>query len=79
MRRVTLMMLPVIALGVWLAPQNAVAHCDTMDEPVVNTARMALEKGDIAPVLKWVQKKDENEIKEQFQKSLAARKQGKEG
>jgi hypothetical protein len=52
MRRVPLMMTPVLAFGVWLAPHNALAHCDTMDGPVVNTARIALEKGEIAPVLK---------------------------
>jgi len=49
-----------------------------MDGPVVNTARMALEKGDVTPVLKWVRKNDEDEIKGQFQKTLTARKQGKE-
>ncbi len=59
-------------------PGMASAHCDTMDGPVVVTARAALDKGDVTPVLKWVQKKDENTIKEQFQKTLAARKQGKE-
>jgi hypothetical protein len=62
----------------WLSPGQASAHCDTMEGPVVNTARMALEKGDVTPVLKWVHRKDEDEIKEQFQKTLAARKQGKE-
>lgn len=57
---------------------DARAHCDTMDGPVVNTARMALEKGEVTPVLKWVRKEDEGEIKAQFQKTLVARKQGKE-
>ncbi len=61
-----------------LTSRDARAHCDTMDGPVVNTARMALEKGDVTSVLKWVRKKDEDEIREQFQKTLAARKQGKE-
>jgi hypothetical protein len=67
----------VLILGV-LASREARAHCDTMNGPVVNTARMALEKGDVTPVLKWVRKKDEDEIKKQFEKTLAARKQGKE-
>lgn len=66
-----------LVIGI-LVSHDARAHCDTMDGPVVNTARMALEKGDVTPVLKWVRKKDENEIKEQFQKTLATRKQGKE-
>jgi hypothetical protein len=55
-----------LVLGI-LTTRDAHAHCDTMDGPVVNTARMALEKGDVASVLKWVLKKDEAEIKEQFQ------------
>ena len=78
MRRITWMMPSLLALGVWLAPQIAVAHCDTMDGPVVMTARAALEKGDVTPLLKWVEKKDENEIREQFNKTVIARKQGKE-
>jgi uncharacterized protein DUF6448 len=78
MTRITLMMLSLLALGVWVVPQIAVAHCDTMDGPVVMTARAALEKGDVTPLLKWVQKKDENEIREQFNKTVIARKQGKE-
>jgi hypothetical protein len=49
-----------------------------MEGPVVAAARLALEKGDVTPVLKWVRKTDEDEIKEQFQKTLLARKQGRE-
>lgn len=73
------MMIAAIAsiMGI-LASGEAGAHCDTMSGPVVNTARMALEKGDVTPVLKWVRKENEDEIKGQFQKTLAARKQGKE-
>ncbi len=59
-------------------PGRAYAHCDTMEGPVVSTARTALEKGDVIPVLKWVRKEHEDEIKDQFKKTLAARKQGKE-
>jgi len=63
---------------IFMLPNIAVAHCDTLDGPVVVTARQALEKGDITPVLKWVRKEDETEIKAQFDKTLAVRKQGKE-
>ena len=74
-----LLLIVSMALVLWgLDSPDARAHCDTMNGPVVNEARMALEKGDVTPVFKWVQKKDENEIKEQFQKTLEARKQGKE-
>jgi hypothetical protein len=34
----------------------------------VVTAKAALEKGDVTPVLKWVKGNDEREIKEVFQK-----------
>lgn len=54
------------------------AHCDTLAGPVVETARTALAKGDITPLLKWVKKEDEGVIREAFQKTLAVRKQGKE-
>lgn len=57
---------------------NALAHCDTLDGPVIQTARTALEKGDIAPVLKWVQADDEKEIRAAFQKTLAVRTKGAE-
>lgn len=74
-----LLLIVALAVVFWgLASSEARAHCDTMEGPVVNTARMALEKGDVTPVLKWVRKADEDEIKAQFQKTLAARKQGKE-
>lgn len=70
-------MIPVfcfLALAATLIPINARAHCDTLDGPVVAAAKAALEKGDIAPVLKWVKADDEREIKEVFQKVLLARK-----
>lgn len=61
-----------------MAPRTGRAHCDTLDGPVVLTAKTALEKADITPVLKWVRKDDEKEIREQFQKTLTVRKQGTE-
>jgi hypothetical protein len=58
--------------------QNALAHCDTLDGPVVQTARAALEKGEVTPVLKWVRADDEPEIRAAFQKTLAVRAKGAE-
>lgn len=63
---------------IFFLPNIAGAHCDTLDGPVVVTARQALEKGDITPVLKWVKKEDEKEIQKLFSKTLIVRKQGKE-
>lgn len=51
------------------------AHCDTLDGPVVKTARIALEKGDITPLLKWVRASDEKEIEKAFNRTLEVRKQ----
>jgi hypothetical protein len=64
----------VLLSGLWLAiPGVASAHCDTLDGPVVMTAKAALEKGDVTPVLKWVKKDDDKEIRELFQKTMAVR------
>jgi hypothetical protein len=72
-------MIAVAITGLWMLMQGiSGAHCDTLDGPVVLTAKSALEKGDITPVLKWVRKEDEKEIQELFNKTLIVRKQGKE-
>ena len=65
-----------IALLLVAVNKNAFAHCDTLDGPVVQTAKMALEKGDVTPLLKWVQADDEKEIRAAFQKTLAVRTKG---
>jgi hypothetical protein len=53
---------------------KAFAHCDGMDGPVVTAAKKALETRNVNLVLIWVQKKDEAEIKNAFQKTLGVRK-----
>jgi hypothetical protein len=61
-------------LGAWLLAANqACAHCDTMDGPVVAAAKAALEKKDVTPVLKWIKKEAEAEIRAAFAKTLAVR------
>jgi len=49
-------------------------HCDTLDGPVVQDAKKALEEGDVTPALKWVKKDAEPEIRAAFEKALAERK-----
>ena len=71
-------MVLVLCILIWGFPGSAGAHCDTLDGPVVMEAKAALDKGEVTPVLKWVRKEDEKEIKELFNKTLAVRKQGKE-
>ncbi len=65
----------IVCFNLLLTPRVVSAHCDTMDGPVVQDARKALETKDVTPVLKWVQVKDEKSVKEGFKKALAA--QGK--
>ena len=57
-----------------LLPSAAFAHCDGLDGPVVIAAQRALDSGNANPVLIWVQKKDEDAIRDAFQKTLAVRK-----
>jgi len=65
-------------VAVALMPRSASAHCDTLGGPVVTTAKQALEKGDVTPVLKWVKPAQETEIRAAFARTLAVRKLGPE-
>lgn len=74
-----------VILVVWLSvilllviSFRAGAHCDTMDGPVIAAAKAALAKGDVTPILKWVQKGEEQEIRDLFKKTLAVRIKGKD-
>lgn len=59
-------------------PAKSFAHCDTLDGPVVATARLALDKSDVTTLLKWVRPTDEKEIKTAFNRTLAVRAKGGE-
>lgn len=54
------------------------AHCDTMNGPIIPEAKAALEKGDVTPILMWVKKEDEAEIKQAFDRAVAVRAKGPE-
>src|SRR5512138_1146007 len=66
----------VAALFLSTLPSVARAHCDTLDGPVVLTARKALETGKLNPVLAWVRPQDEAEIRAAFSRAQAVRKAG---
>ncbi|MEW6116288.1 MAG: DUF6448 family protein [Nitrospirota bacterium] len=68
----------IVCISIWFVPGVADAHCDTLDGPVIMTAKAALEKGDVTPVLKWVRKEDEPAIREMFKKTLSVRSKGPE-
>jgi len=72
MRSIKILALVLVIMGFSL---KTFAHCDTMDGPVVKDAQIALEKNDITPVLKWIKKDAEPEVKAAFQAAITARKE----
>jgi hypothetical protein len=69
--------LTVLAAALALSWGAAVqAHCDTLDGPVVDAARQALDAGNVNLVLGWVQQKDEAEISHAFAKARSVREAG---
>lgn len=67
-----------VAAGALIWSLPAAAHCDTLDGPVVAAARKALDTGNVNLVFIWVQKEDEAEIRNHFQKTVAVRKAGEQ-
>jgi len=68
-----LSLLGIVAFGAVIiaSPHAASAHCDTLDGPVIQDARKAIEAKDITPILKWVKPKDEKAVRAAFKKVLA--------
>lgn len=75
-RRLFISTVAVAALGLTIGAGPASAHCDTINGPVVAAARLALEEGDVTPVLKWVKAGAEAEVRTAFTQALAVRKAG---
>ena len=55
------------------SPSNASAHCYMLNGPVVTAARVALQRADVTPALKWVKETDEREVRDAFQRTMAVR------
>jgi hypothetical protein len=68
----------MIVASVLLLPQIAAAHCDALDGPVITEARQALEKGDVAPLLKWVKPRHEESVRGAFAQTRKVRALGPE-
>jgi hypothetical protein len=66
----------LLIAAAWTTP--ALAHCDTLDGPVVSAARNALDTGKVDLVLVWVQKDDEAEVRSAFQRARNVRRAGGE-
>src|SRR5690554_6592048 len=51
----------------------AMAHCDSLDGPVIKAAQKALAERGVTPVLKWIAADDEAEVRSAFVMALAVR------
>ena len=71
----SMMMIVLISL---LTTPRLLAHCDSLDGPVIKDAQRALESNDVTPVLKWVAAKDEDSIRKIFELTTAVRDKGQE-
>ena len=72
----SLALIIVFAAMSFFDPAPAFAHCDGLDGPVVNAARLALQTADVNRVLIWVPPADAGQIKQAFEEALAVRKLG---
>lgn len=63
----------ITSLLILLTAGAAFAHCDSVNGPVVTTAKAALETGDVTPVLKWVKPANESAIRAAFAEALKVR------
>lgn len=66
-------LIAAVVFAVLASAGSASAHCDTLSGPVVSAARIALQRGDVAPVLKWVREAEEPEVRAAFQRTLVVR------
>lgn len=69
--RTTAIVPTFLLVGLLAGP--AVAHCDSMDGPVVQDAQRAFDQGTVDPVLKWVSEADEQAIHSAFDMAVAVR------
>lgn len=54
-------------------PRITLAHCDTLEGPVVSAAREALETGNVELVLPWVEPSHERAVRDAFGQALSVR------
>jgi hypothetical protein len=68
-----LLLIAGLTLAGIITPISVRAHCDSLDGPVVQAARLALDQADVTPVLKWIQAEDEDAIRSAFSQTLKVR------
>jgi hypothetical protein len=75
--RITISLIMITTMS-FLYQIAAHAHCDTLDGPVIAEAQAALQKGDPTPILKWVKKDHEAEVRKSFKETMSVRTKGDE-
>lgn len=73
----TLLMIIAAAIVVFafvvLYPQQASAHCDTMDGPTAKDGKLALESENLNYALKWIEADGAEELRKIFDQSIKVR------
>jgi hypothetical protein len=64
-----------LMIAALLPPKIAMAHCDSMDGPVVKDAQRALAEKNVTPALKWVRAEEETAVRTAFDATLKVRSQ----
>lgn len=83
MKQIKLLKISLLGIAAFTAlilstTRDAAAHCDTLDGPVIQDARKAIDAKDITPILKWVKPKDEKAVKAAFNKVLTGKSKNQE-
>lgn len=63
---------------VLVTPTRSFAHCDSVAGPVAKDVKLALDSGQLSPVLKWIRATDESELRAVFDRAVSVRKSGGE-
>lgn len=71
-----LLALPLLLIGLALAPTSAQAHCDAVDGPVATAAVKALDTGNVNLILPFAPAQAERELRTAFEQALAVRGKG---
>src|SRR3989344_5627159 len=66
-----------LILASFLLPYKVSAHCDTLDGPVINAARKAMETDNVNYVLIWVKPENEDEIRKALKRAKDKKKAAK--
>ncbi|MBW4934270.1 DUF6448 family protein [Marinobacter sp. F4206] len=72
-RKTKRILIPALISGTLLWSSFSFAHCDSLDGPVIEDAREALNEQSLKPVLKWVGTEDEDQLKIAFQSTMEVR------